>query len=213
MLERLWLALASTVILVLIIGCAGGRGVRRAPVDAIPEDVDAETRIQLLEEMVLTFPEDAHLFYEIGNLYYDQLLPGEARTNYERALALDPDLNKARVNLAMVLAETDEADSAKTLLKDAIRRNPSDTKAYNNLGMVYYTDLDVNNAVKYFTMAIELEPDNLEAHYNLGLAFAESGLLLEAIQEWRTVLGISEEGETADRARLSLDRAEREMKK
>jgi hypothetical protein len=53
---------------------------------------------------------------------------------------------------------------------------------------------------------------NAEAHYNLGLAFAESGLLLEAIREWRTVLDIAEEGETADRARMSLERAERQLK-
>ncbi len=205
--ERFLLKLGLAVLLAVVIGCAAH--VRRAPIDTIPEGTEPEARVELLEEMTLKYPDDANLYYEIGNHYYDQVMPVEARTNYERALALDPDFNRARVNLAMLLVESDEVDSAKALLEEAIRRDPTDAKAYNNLGMVYYSELEVDKAVRYFERALEIEPDNTEAHYNLGLAFAESGLLLEAIREWRTVLDVVEEGETADRARMSLERAER----
>jgi superkiller protein 3 len=208
--QRCLLKLGSAMILVAVIGCAAQ--VRRAPIDSIPEDTDPETRVEMLEEMTLKYPDDANLYFEIGNHYYDQIMPVEARTNYERALQLDPDFNKARVNLAMLLVESDEVDSAKVLLEEAIRREPKDAKAYNNLGMVYYSELEVEKAVRYFEHALEIDPMNAEAHYNMGLAFAESGLLLEAIREWRTVLDIEEEGETADRARMSLERAERELK-
>jgi tetratricopeptide (TPR) repeat protein len=197
-------------LLALVIGCAGG--VKRAPIDSIPEDTSPEARIELLEEMALTYPDDARLYFEMGNYYYDQIMPNEARVDYEKALAIDPDFNQVRVNLAMLLVESDEVDSAKALLNEAIRRNPMEAKAYNNLGMVYYSELEVGKAVQYFERAIELEPDNAEAHYNLGLAFAESGLLMEAIREWRLVLEMVEEGETADRARMSLERAERQLK-
>jgi tetratricopeptide (TPR) repeat protein len=193
-------------------GCAG-RGVKRAPIETLPVDADAETKIELLEEMTATYPEDANLYFELGNLYYDEALPVDSRTNYEKALELDPDLNRARVNLAMLLAESAEVDSAKSLLEEALRIDPKDAKAYNNLGMIYYTDMDTGAAVDYFNKAVDLEPENVEAHYNLGLAFAESGLLLEAIREWRLVLEIDETGETGQRARLSLERAERELKK
>jgi tetratricopeptide (TPR) repeat protein len=209
--KRFHLGLAASLILFLTIGCAGRR-VAQAPIPTVPEDADVEVKIELLEEMAFAYPEDPNLFFEIGNLYYDQLMPDQARTNYERALALDPDLNKARVNLAMVLVETDEADSARAMLLEAIRIDPTDAKAHNNLGMVYYTELDVNNAVKYFMKALEIEPGNAEARYNLGLAFAEAGLLLEAVREWRTIIETDEESETAQRARLSLERAERELK-
>jgi tetratricopeptide (TPR) repeat protein len=193
-------------------GC-GGPGVRRAPIDTLPADADDETKIELLEEMTVNFPEDANLYFELGNLYYDEALPVDSRINYEKALELDPALNKARVNLAMLLAESAEVDSAKSLLEEALRIDPRDAKAYNNMGMIYYTDMDSAKAVGYFAKAIELEPDNIEAHYNLGLAFAESGLLLEAIREWRLVLEIDDTSETGERARLSLERAERELKK
>jgi tetratricopeptide (TPR) repeat protein len=207
---RFLLKFGLAVLLAAAIGCAAQ--VRRAPIDAIPEDTDPDTRVELLEEMTLKYPDDANLYYEIGNHYYDQVMPVEARTNYERAIALDPDFNRARVNLAMLLVESDEVDSAKTLLEEAIRRDPTEAKAYNNLGMVYYSELEVDKAVGYFKRAIEIEPGDAEAHYNLGLAFAESGLVLEAIREWRVVLEMVEEGETADRARMSLERAERQIR-
>ena len=38
------------------------------------------------------------------------------------------------------------------------------------------------------------------------------GLLLEAVREWRKVVEMGVEGETAERAKMSLDRVERELK-
>jgi tetratricopeptide (TPR) repeat protein len=212
MLRRLWLASAVLYLVVVIFGCAGP-AVKRAPVDEVTRDLEPETRIDMLEQMATNFPDDPNVYYELANVLYDQAMPTEARRNYEKALSLDPKMNRARVNLAMLLAESDECDSARALLEEAIAIDPTDAKAYTNLGVVYYTDMDVDRAVKYFTAALEVDPNNLEAHYNLGLAFAESGLLLEAIKEWRLILELDETSETAERARLSLDRAERELKK
>jgi tetratricopeptide (TPR) repeat protein len=209
--EKSWLRWVLVFLILLVVGCAGGPKVRRAPIDSIPEGTDPDTRVELLEEMTLTYPDDARLYFEIGNYYYDQALPDEARSNYDRALSLDPAFNKARVNLAMLLVESDEVDSAKTLLLEVIEREPSDAKAYNNLGMVYYSELDVDTAVKYFQRALEIEPDNPEARYNLGLAFAEAGLVLEAIREWREVVEADLDEETTSRAKLSIERAEHMM--
>jgi tetratricopeptide (TPR) repeat protein len=209
--RRLCAAGVMVTVFILLIGC-GGPAVMRAPVNTIPDSLDVDAKIQMLQDMSVNYPDDADLYFELGNLYYDNVQPTESRINYEKALQLDPSMNKARVNLAMLLVETDEADSAEALLEEAIRLDPNDAKAYNNLGMVYYSQLDVNNAVKYFEKALKIDPANLEALYNLGLAFAETGLLLEAIREWRSILDITEEGETAERAKLSLDRVERELK-
>jgi len=210
--KTLWLAVAALLALTLVLGC-GGRAVKRAPLDLVTRDLDAETRVEMLEQLAVNFPEDANVYYELGNTYYEQALPDDARRSYEKALTLDPQMNPARVNLAMLLAESDESDSARVLLRKALEINPNDAKAYTNLGVVYYTEMNIDAAVKHFTRALEIEPGNLEAHYNLGLAFAESGLLVEAITEWRRILELDETSETAERARLSLDRAERDLKK
>jgi tetratricopeptide (TPR) repeat protein len=203
--------LVTVLVAAFLAGC-GAPAVRRAPLETIPEEADPEEKIEMLEAMGHEYPEDALVYYELGNLYSEQLLAVDAMESYERALVVDPTLNKARVNMAMLLAESDEVDSAKVLLEEAIKIDPADAKAYNNLGMVYYTDMDVNTAVNYFTKALEVDPTNIEAHYNLGLAFAERGLLHEAIREWNVVVESGGESETVQRAKLSLERAEKELK-
>jgi tetratricopeptide (TPR) repeat protein len=108
----------------------------------------------------------------------------------------------------MLVAESGESDSAKVILEDVIKRNPRDVRALVNLGMIYYNAKDADTAVKYYTRALAVDPQSLEGHYNLGMAFAESGLLLEAIREFRAVLAVQEEGDIAQRARLALERTE-----
>ncbi len=210
--HRLTTVLGLIVALTLVLSC-GRFMVKRAPLDEIPEDMETQDKIDLLEKMTQEYPKDPMLFYTLGNLYYDDALPSLARSRYETALKLDPKMNKARVNLAMVLAELDEPDSALILLEEALKIDPCDTKAFTNIGVIYYSRRDFDHAVKNFTKAIECDPNNIEAHYNLGLAFAESGLLLEAIREWETVLDLEEEGEIAQRTRLSLERVERILKR
>jgi len=195
----------------VIVGC-GIWGVKRAPIETVPEDADPEVKMDMLEKMKADYPDDPNLYYTLANLYYDGLMLEDAKQNFEKAIQLDPKMNKARVNLAMLLMEIDEVDSAKALLQEAIKINDRDAKAYTNLGLIYYADSDMATAVKYFSKAIDIDSTCVEAHYNLGLAFAESGLLLEAIREWRKVVEIQPEGDIAEQAKMSLERTEKLLK-
>jgi tetratricopeptide (TPR) repeat protein len=195
-----------------IVGCATF-GPKRAPLAAVPDTLDAEGRAEALEGMTAAYPEDAELYFALGNAYYDQAVPDLARQNYEKAIGLNPKMDKARVNMAMLIAESGEPDSAKVILQGVLTRDPRDVKALIDLGMINYNAKDVDTAVKYYTRALAIEPANLEGHYNLGMAFAESGLLLEAIREFRTVLDAADEGDMAQRARLALERTEATLTK
>lgn len=205
--RKTWLIVALVLAVALILGC--GRRVKRAPVDTVDEALDNELKIAQLEEMAREYPEDENVYFALGNIYYDDASPMEARMNYEKALEINPEFNKARINLAMLYAETADPDTALILLEEAVRVDPDDPKAYSNIGMIYYSKGNNERAVKAYTRAIEIEPGNAEAHYNLGLAFAETGLLLEAMREWRFVLEVEPEGELADRTRVSLERVEK----
>ena len=196
----------------VISGCAGF-GPKRAPLSSLPDSLDPDSRTEALENMGKVYPQDAELFFALGNVYYDQAIPDQARLNYEKAIGLDPRMAKARVNLAMLIGESGEPDSARIMLEDIVAKDPKDSKAMTNLGMIYYNLKDVDSAVKHYSRAIAIDPKNAEAHYDLGVAFAETGLLLEAIREWRTVLDLVKEGDTAQRAQLALDRAQGLMPK
>jgi tetratricopeptide (TPR) repeat protein len=193
---------------IAIVGC-GIWGTKRAPIDKLPSDLSAEDRIEALEGMKEKYPNDPNLYLALGRLYYDQFLPVDARNNFEKALAIDPKLNEARVSLAVLYLETDETDSAKALLDEALKMDPKDSRALTKMGIVYYSEKDVAKAVYYFTRAIQSDPKCVEARYNLGLAFAEAGLLSEAEAEWRKILEIAPDSETADQARMALERVSR----
>ncbi|MGD9141941.1 MAG: tetratricopeptide repeat protein [bacterium] len=206
-LYRICLITALIMALAFATGC--GRRVKRAPVDTVDEALDNELKISKLEEMAREYPEDENVYFALGNIYYDDASPMEARLNYEKALELNPKFNKARINLAMLYAETADPDTALALLAEALAIDPKDPKAYNNIGMINYSKGNMDGAVKAYSRSIEIDPDNAESHYNLGLAFAESGLLVEALREWRVVLELEPEGELADRTRVSLERVEK----
>jgi len=199
--------LAALGLYAALSGCAT-LGPKRAPLDALPDSMDVDLRTAELEKMALAYPEDPEIFFTLGNTYYDQAVPDQARVNYEKAVALDSKMVKAHVNLAMLMAETGEPDSARVMLEKVLETAPGDSRALTNLGMIYYNLKDVDTAVKYYTEAIKSDPANPEAHYNLGVAFAETGLVLEAIREWRLVLELVREGDTAERAKLAMERAE-----
>lgn len=206
------LILAAVAAYIALSGCAV-TGPKRAPLAGLPDSLDADTRADTLEALARQYPQDAEVFFALGNAYYDQAVPEQARQNYEMAISLDPKMTKARVNLATLIGESGQADSARVMLEEIIRDDPKDSRALTNLGMLCYNQKDVDTAVKYYTKAISLDPANPEAHYNLGVAFAEQGLLLEAIREWRVVLELTDQGDTANRARLALERVEGSLTK
>jgi tetratricopeptide (TPR) repeat protein len=207
MARRSWLRFVAVAVLIALAGC--GPGIRRAPVETIPEDADSEDRIDALESMKSDYPGDAYLYLELGKAYDDMASAYEARRNYQKALDLDPELNSARVRLAMLFAESVEMDSARVMLEEALMLDPADPEAHTGMGMIYYAELDVDRAVKHYLKALELDPENVDARYNLGLAFAETGLLLEAVREWRKIVELAPESTEAERAKISLERIEK----
>ncbi len=193
---------------IVVVGC-GIWATKKAPIDKLPSDLSVEDRIEALESMKQKYPDDSNLYLALGRLYYDQFLPVDARANFEKALAIDPKLNEARISLAVLYLETGETDSAKVVLEEALRVDPNDSRALTKMGILYYSEKDVAKAVHYFTRAIQYDPKCVEARYNLGLAFAEAGLLSEATAEWQKILEIAPDSETADHARMALERVSR----
>lgn len=212
------LRLAAVSILVAIAayiavsGCAV-MGPKRAPIASLSDTLSVDARTDALLGLAEEYPKDPEVFFALGNAYYDQAIPDDARANYEKALSLDPKMVKARVNLAMLTAESGEPDSARMALDEIVRQYPTDSTALTDLGLIYFNQKDYDTAVKYYTRAIAADPRNAEAHYNLGVAFAQTGLLLEALREWRIVLELTSEGDTAQRAQLGIERVEASLTK
>jgi tetratricopeptide (TPR) repeat protein len=101
--------------------------------------------------------------------------PGEARHAYEQALALDPGLADAHVNLGRLHHAAGEATRAETHYRAAIQHAPGDAIAHFNLGGLLDELGRSDEAIASYHRALAADPDFADAHYNLGLLFDALG--------------------------------------
>lgn len=116
----------------------------------------------------------------------DTASPGEARHAYEQALALDPGLADAHVNLGRLHHAAGESARAETHYRAAIQHAPGDAIAHFNLGGLLEEMGRGPEAVASYHRALAADPDFADAHYNLGLLLDALGRRPAAMTHLRT---------------------------
>ena len=112
----------------------------------------------------------------IGLLYHLEGNLAEARSWYEKTLAIDPRAAAAANNLAWLYAESNERLEYALLLAQTARAQlPTRAEVSDTLGWVYYKKEMAGMAISMFTRSIEQDPKNPLYHYHLGLALARQG--------------------------------------
>ena len=116
----------------------------------------------------------------------DTASPGEARHAYEQALALDPGLTDAHVNLGRLHHAAGESARAEAHYRAAIHHAPGDAIAHFNLGGLLEEMGRGAEAVASYHRALAADPDFADAHYNLGLLLDALGRRPAAMTHLRT---------------------------
>ena len=128
-------------------------------------------------------PSDAGAHNNLGVLYYNKGLLGEAVTAFSRALELDPKMQVAQRNLEIAYFNTGYYDRRVAELRDRLRVQADDRSARWELGRTYALLGQVDSAVSEFTELLRFYPDDVGALVQLGLAEKGSGDL-ENAQRW-----------------------------
>jgi tetratricopeptide (TPR) repeat protein len=110
---------------------------------------------------------------------------GDAKTamaEYRRAIALDPRLSDAQVNLGRLLHEAGQAEEALTNYRAALAVRRDDPIAAFNLG-VALEDLGRRaEAIEAYCRAIAISPESADAHYNVARLYEQTGESESAIR-------------------------------
>jgi len=101
---------------------------------------------------------------------------------YERAVAEDPALLKAHINLGCLLHETGRLERAERIYREAIRKYGSDPVLLYNLGVLLEDMGRKNDAMAAYESALRGDPRMADCHYNLGLLCRDLRKPREAIQ-------------------------------
>lgn len=136
-------------------------------------------------------PRQAEPQFEHGVAHLASGEPRRAAAAFRAALALQPDHDGARFNLAWSLRQLGERDEPLALLDELTRRQPGHAQAWYMLGNLRLDGGDLAGAVEAFTAALTIQPGFAAALANLGAAHQR--------------LGQTDQAESALRRALALD--------
>jgi tetratricopeptide (TPR) repeat protein len=116
-----------------------------------------------------------------------------AAEEHERALAADPKLVRARVNLIRIYGMLGQPEKAAEQYRAAIAIDPTLAEAHNNYAYLLMTSGKLQEAADVYQAALENRPDYRSAHFNLGRILVQQGRLAEAIEHFRKTLGADDD--------------------
>jgi tetratricopeptide (TPR) repeat protein len=125
----------------------------------------------------------------------------EAAAGYRKALAIDPDLVPAIVNLANIHYARDEMIEAQALYERAIRLEADCFEAHFNLGNIHHDLGRYAAALSCYREAVALNPDYPDAHFYLAVTLEKTGQSGAAKAHWKAYQALAPQGEWIELAR------------
>jgi predicted CXXCH cytochrome family protein len=99
----------------------------------------------------------------------------EARTFYQKALALDPTFAPAAVSLADIARATGDEKAAEETLRKALLRNPDSAPLHHALGLSLIRQKRLSEALAALQKAAEVAPEDTRFAYVYGIALHDTG--------------------------------------
>jgi TolB-like protein/Tfp pilus assembly protein PilF len=121
----------------------------------------------------------------------------EAKREFQRAVALDPDNASSFHWYALCLTALGETDRAVETMLIAQRLDPLSVRINTDLGMAYYAAGRYDEAIAQETKMLELDPGFRPAFWIRGMAYEGKGDYPKAIGEFREALNIAPDNPNA----------------
>jgi tetratricopeptide (TPR) repeat protein len=173
--------------------------------DAVQKQ-DYEAAALDYENYLAKRPEDASVHYNLGYVYTALLRPDDAKSEYERAIALapkDPKMAPAYRNLGMTLLPKDPA-AAVGPLQQAVAFQPEDAQSKWLLGTALERSGKGDAAIEQFQSAQKLDGKDVEINASLAYALLSARRFADAEAAYRATLELNPEGATLRQAHLGL---------
>jgi type IV pilus assembly protein PilF len=132
----------------------------------------------------------AETFNHLGQTYLNDGQVNEAYTEFQKALALNPDNAETLNYLGYISTRFKKYDEAVAYYKRAISLDPNYAEAVHNLG-VTYADMEAwDEAIKYFKAALSnpVYSTPAQAYSNLGYAYYRKGDFINAEKSLKDAL-------------------------
>ncbi len=166
--------------------------------DAVSKN-DYASAAQDYRDYLAKKPDDAVVHYDLGYAYTALQKPAEAKSEYEKAIALDPKMAAAYQNLGVTLIPTDPAAAIEPL-QHAAELMPEDARTKWLLGIALEATKKDALAIEQYQAAAKLDAKSVEIRNSLGFALLRAGRAGEAETEFREALSLLPAGQPAGAA-------------
>src|SRR4029077_9373343 len=162
--------------------------------DEAQRNIDAnnfEAALVPLQKFIAEKPEVAFAHFQLAYAYTALKRSDEARAAYERAIALDPKMPEAYLNLGILLLDKQQYAAAVTPLSKAVELLPAQSRPRALLAVAQDRSGDKEAAARSFEGVLHLDPNDLTANHYLGDLDLRQGKPAEAEVRFRHALEIS----------------------
>lgn len=150
---------------------------------------DFAAAIVPLQKFLAEKPDVAFAHSQLGYALTALRRADEARAEYQRAVALDPKMSEAWLNLGLLLVDSDPP-AAVSALKNAVEQLPTQSRPRFLLGVAQERTGDLKGAIESLEGAAHLDPKDVAALVRLGIVYLRQKQYPEAKSKFRAVLAI-----------------------
>ena len=156
--------------------------------DEAQRDIDQkqfDAAIAPLQKVIAEEPGSAYAHFQLAYVYTALNRFKEARVEYERAIALDPKMSAAYLNLGTLLLESREDAAAVAPLRKAVELLPAESHPRYLLAVALDRSGDRSAAANAFDALLHLDPNDITALGYLGWMALRAGKPVEAERRFR----------------------------
>ncbi len=135
--------------------------------DEAQRNIDAnnfDAALTPLQKFIAEKPEVAFAHFQLGYAYTALKRSEEARAEYERAIALDPKMPEAYLNLGILLLDKQEYAAAVVPLSKAVELLPAQSRPRSLLAVAQERSGDSEGAARSFEGVLHLDPNDPAAN-------------------------------------------------
>src|SRR6202022_486508 len=149
-----------------------------------------EDAIPPLQKFLAEQPDVAYGHFQLAYTYTALKRTDEARAEYERAIAIDPKMAEAYLNLGMLLLNNGKDAAAVAPLRKAVELLPAQSRPRYLLAVAQERSGDEAAAAESFASGLALDPNDLPAIVSLGWSDLRRNKPAEAELKFRRALDI-----------------------
>ncbi len=140
-----------------------------------------------LQKYIAQRPDEPYPHFQLGYAFAGLKREQDAKAEFSRAIALDPKMAAAHLNLGLVLMDSDPAAAASSFIR-AAELQPSESRPRFLAGFALERAGKFPEAIEQYRAALALTPNDYEARFALGRALLRSNDAAGAEKEFRAAI-------------------------